>query len=328
MACCHCGCHTMVKLAGGTDGAVSGVVEQPHMERREDVVGWVAKRPMEEHGGSAGQVEAGGLMSSVAWVDCAGAKKAKHVLVLVEGAGIYVCGAVELLDVMTSSGSSRCTGGVNSVAEDGGEVLGVAAAWPELAMGDEDDNMADMALIHIQVLVGQVAMQVVIDTGSGHSFIQEDTLSTIEVLGQQPVLWPWQNRQPLGISGGTLDVVASTVLQLKISSMQAAVQFAIVHSQIPTLIGNNTLQHLGRLRVDYTRQAIEIGGTRVPFEPPTPIYTVDTINKVTLPPMTITLVECQVGGWLPSRLLVNNDMLVSAINPTTLFDPTSGLATA
>lgn len=47
--------------------------------------------------------------------------------------------------------------------------------------------MADMALIHIQLLVGQVAKQVIINTGSGHLFIWEDVLSTVEALGQQPV---------------------------------------------------------------------------------------------------------------------------------------------
>jgi hypothetical protein len=51
-----------------------------------------------------------------------------------------------------------------------------------------DDEAADVVLIHVQALVGQQAMQVIIDTGLGHLFICEDVLHTIGMLGQGPVL--------------------------------------------------------------------------------------------------------------------------------------------
>lgn len=118
----------MVKLAGGANGAMSGVAiaEWPHMEREEDKAGWVVKHPMEEHGGLAGWVRAGGLMSGVAQADHAGAEKAEHVLVLGESARTSACGAVELLDTTASSGSSGCAGSMNSVTEDGKCTLEVA----------------------------------------------------------------------------------------------------------------------------------------------------------------------------------------------------------
>lgn len=80
--------------------------------------------------------------------------------------------------------------------------------------------------------------------------------------------------------------------------------------------------------MDYDGQAIVLGSERVLFELPCLIYTVDTVNEVTLPPMTIALVECQVGSWQPGKLPMDDSVLVSTVNPTMLFDPTSGLATA
>lgn len=228
--CCHCS-STTVKLASSADGAASSatIAEQPHVEIAVEELGQVAKHPGEEHTEPVHWAVASEPAPGAAQEDCARAKKAEHMLPPMRsiGAGAH-----------SSAGTTAVAEGRDSSSKGS---LKVATIQPAPIMDDTNNETANTAPIHIQAMVGLVAMQVIIDTGSGHSFICKDTLSNIKVFGQRPVLRPWQYRRPLGIGRGTLDVVASTVLQLRIGGAQAAVRFAVVQGQVPTLVGNNAL---------------------------------------------------------------------------------------
>jgi hypothetical protein len=207
---------------------------------------------------------------------------------------------------------------------DSGRLVGAA-----VEEGGDDGGVGGStgAPIYVQAKIGGVPLQAIVDTGAGLSILREDVLHSMEIMGQRPIVREWKGGRPLGLGGGVLDVVAGVVLQVEVGSARAAVRFAVVRGHVPTLIGNDALKRLGGLTVDYDAQAILIQGTRVPFEKASPIFTVDTVEPVTLPPMTVALVECRVDGW-KGQTEDRGNVLVSALEAAGSIAQAPSLMTA